>query len=335
MDKNRMFSRVLRLAAAAGALMALVSQNFPAGAASPAVQAPPFIPVPNLAGYWNLDEIAGTTTNDSSGNNNIGSHYNGPVISTDVSPVPAGNLRSLAFAASGGTQRVNVSDSSTLRSSGPVTVAAWVKPSMDTPNYQKGILEKWTDGASAIDGYMFRLGWQNAGNNVPTFTLGNGTTSLGVATGSPLTNGQWAHVAGVYDGSTSIYERRLGRLHAERGRVVPTAANTESFTRQRLWHRGVHRKHRRGAHLQPAASTPVEVGISGRPAAADWRHRRVPIAGGNRISWLARRSRDRHHLQPLHGPSAGNYANVINNISTASYDDLSAATGGPTYTWSP
>src|SRR5262245_60821965 len=136
MSKNRAFSRVLRIVAATGALAALISQSPPARAAAPVpFLAPPFIPVPNLAGYWALDETSGTTANDSSGNNNNGEHWNSPTISTSVSPVPTGNQRSLAFTATGGTMRVNVPDAASLRISGPLTVAAWLKPTQDTPLY--------------------------------------------------------------------------------------------------------------------------------------------------------------------------------------------------------
>ena len=143
-DTKRAFSLFIRATAVAGAFVALVSQNPSARAAAPAVlQAAPVIPVPNLTAYWNLDETTGTTANDSSGSNH-GQHWNNPTISAagDVSPVPTPNLRSLIFAASGGTQRVAVNDSASLRLTGPLTISAWVNPSAYTPSYQKGVLEK-------------------------------------------------------------------------------------------------------------------------------------------------------------------------------------------------
>jgi len=58
----------------------------------------------------------------------------------------------------------------------------------------------------------------------------------------------------------------------------------------------------------------------------------APIAGGNHISWLAPAvPATGITYSLLYGPSAGNYTGVINDISTTSYDDLSAPAGVPTY----
>jgi MYXO-CTERM domain-containing protein len=335
MNKIRISSRILRLAAAAGALMVLVSQNPAARAAAPAFQAPPVIPIPNLAALWKLDEVAGTTADDSSGNNNAGQHWNSPVISTDVSPAPApGNLRSLAFAATGGTQRVNVPDSSSLRISGPLTISTWLKPTADTPDYHKGVVEKWTDGATDINGYMFRMGYPDKGNNVPTFSLGNGTSRIGVDTGVAIPKNLWTHVAAVYDGANMMLyvNGALSASTPNAGAVVPTAANTnelhlgsdygtEVFTgnidETRIYNRGIN---------------DVEVGILINGQQPPTGVSAAPIPGGNRITWLAPAAPATGiHYSLLYGSSAGTYTGVINNISATSYDDFSAATGVPTY----
>jgi len=338
MNTTRAFSRVLRLAAVSGALAALIGQNPPAGSAAPAFfQSTPFIAVPNLAAYWNLDETTGTTSNDLSGNNNTGTFWNNPTISNpgDVSPVPVGNQRSLIFNATGSTMRVNVNDSASLRISGPMTVSAWVKPSAYTPSYQKGVIEKWTDGATDIDGYMFRLGWSANGNNVPTFTLGNGTTRLGVAGPPELVNGTWTHVAGVYDGTDMLMyvNGTLVGTTANAGAVVPTAANTRELHLGSDYGTEVFTGNIDDARIYNRGLTAVEVGILKDGQLAPTGVTAAPIPNGNRISWTAPAvPATGISYAILFGASPGNYTGVINVAGGATtYDDLAAPPGVATY----
>jgi len=335
MDRNRIFSGALRLVAVVGALTALVSQNPPAGAAAPAVLPSPFIPVSGLAAYWALDETAATTVEDWSGNSNNGSYYNTPVISTDVAPVPAvGNLRSLKFTANGSTQRVNVPDSASLRISGKMTVAAWLKPTADTPLYHKGTIEKWTDGATDIDGYMLRLGYPDKGNNVPAFTLGNGATRLTVDNGFPIPNDQWTHVAAVYDGANMIMY--VGGVSVattpNAGAVVPTAANTNELHIGSDYGTEVFTGNIDEARIFNRDLSAVEVGILKDGQQPPTLVSATAIAGGNQISWTAPAVPSTGLTYSLLiGTSAGTYTSVINGITGTSYDHLAATPGVPTH----
>ena len=319
----------LRIAAFSLATAALVGRN----PVAKTFQTAPFVPVPGMAAYWNLDETGGTTAADSSGNNNTGSYYNTPVPSTDVPPVPAGNLRSLNFTATGSTQRVAVNDSASLRISGPITVSAWVKPTADTPNYQKGILEKWTSGASNIDGYMFRLAWSSAGNNVPVFALGNGTTQVSIATGTPLTNGQWAHVAGVYDGANmTLYVNGTSAAitpNSGAGAIVPTAANTNELHLGSDYGSNVFTGNIDEARIYNRGLSQAEVQILHDGQAAPTGFSAVGGSQQNDLSWTAAPGAATYSV--LRGTSSGTYDTVYNGITGTSYTDNTNVTPGTPY----
>jgi MYXO-CTERM domain-containing protein len=322
---KKSFSLFLRITAFSLATASLVGRN----PAAKTFQAAPFVPVPNMVAYWNLDETTGTTANDSSGNNNTGSYYNTPVPSTDVPPVPVGNVRSLSFVATGSTQRVAVNDSLSLRISGPMTVSAWVKPTIDTPSYQKGIIEKWTQGASAIDGYMFRLGWSSAGNNVPTFTLGNGATQAGAATGTPLTNGQWTHVAGVYDGSNLLlYVNGLSSALTP-NTSAPTNANTQELHIGSDYGTNVFTGNIDEARLYNRGLTPSEILILHGGQAAPTAFAAVGGNQQNDLSWAAAPGAATYSV--LRGTSPGVYDTVYNGITGTTYTDNTNVTPGLPY----
>lgn len=150
-----------------------------------------------LAGHWELDEASGTVAADASGNGNHGTHVNGPVISTDV-PALISHFsdRSLVFAAATDSS-VTVPDSPSLSITGSITLAAWIKPTVDA-TIQQGIVEKWS-AATGSAGYFLRL---SSGECV-TFCLLQAPGTVEITT-TPRTVplGVWTHVAGVYDSAT-------------------------------------------------------------------------------------------------------------------------------------
>lgn len=337
MNTKRAFSLILRVGALSGTLLALVSHDPSARASAPA-QGAPVIPVPNLTAYWTLDESGGTTATDATGNGHDGTHLNTPTISAagDVAPIPAGNARSLIFNAAAGQQHVSVSDAPALRISGPITVAAWVKPTADTPSFQKGVIEKWTWG-SDINGYLLRLSWSGNGNNVPVFAIGNGTTQVSAAGPPQLVNGVWAHVAGVYDGTNlMIYVNGGSPLdtvpNGGPGAIVPTAANTDPLHVGKDYGANAFTGNIDEARVYNRALTTAEVQIlhDGQPAPTGLAA--SGIAGGNRLTWTAPAGAPASiTYSVLSGPSAGNYTTVVNGITATTYDDLAATPGVPTF----
>jgi len=246
-----------------------------------------------------------------------------------------GNARSLQFVASGGTQRVAVPDAASLRISGPITVAAWVKPTADTPNYQKGVVSKFNLSPN-IDGYWLDLGWSNQGNNVPSFTLGNGTATAGAATGTALPLNQWTHIAGVYDGSNvMIYVNGtlMGtQSNSGAGAILPTAGNTSElhigsdyginvFTGNidevRIYSRGLN------AGDLNVLKTMVQPPATGL----------VATGGNNQIdlNWSAASNAGSANVvySILRGTSTGNYTTVVTTTSGTTYTDTTVTTGTP------
>jgi hypothetical protein len=150
-----------------------------------------------LVGHWELDETAGTVAADASGNGNHGTHVNGPVVSTDI-PALISHFsdRSLAFAAAADTS-VTVPDSASLSIAGSITLAAWIKPTVDA-TIQQGIVEKWT-AATGSAGYFLRL---SSGECVTFCLLQEGGTAEITTTPRAVPLNVWTHVAGVYDSGT-------------------------------------------------------------------------------------------------------------------------------------
>ena len=112
-------------------------------------------PVTNagLVGWWQLDEGAGTTTKDSSGNGNDGTLEGNPTVVGG----PFGNA--LAFA----NQRVTTKASKSLAADlfqGPFTVALWINPKRTGNTWQQ----------------IFRA-WRTAGNSNDTLFINNGQSS--------------------------------------------------------------------------------------------------------------------------------------------------------------
>jgi glucose/arabinose dehydrogenase len=148
---------------------------------------------PGLVAGYRLDEGAGTTTADLSGNNNTGTLVNGPAWTTGKYGA------ALNF---GGTSYVNLGNSPSLQLTGSMTVTAWIKISAN-PVDDGAIVAKlggsgWQLKTSADTGS--RTAAIQIGSNASDAVQRYGTTVLGTNT--------WYHVAGVYDAAArtlSVY----------------------------------------------------------------------------------------------------------------------------------
>lgn len=171
-----------------------------AAPARPAVQTGPLIP--ELVGYWKLDEAAASTQAlDSSGYNNHGT-YSGPALSTQLPPMSnfSCNGASRTFVRTE-SDRVLVPDSASLSVTGSLTAAAWIRPETlpsGAPTSQWGIIEKWEwNGSSATKGYLLRLSSTRGLN----FSVANdgGITANASGASPQVPTDTWSHVAMVYD----------------------------------------------------------------------------------------------------------------------------------------
>jgi chitodextrinase len=143
-------------------------------------------------GWWKLDEGAGTTTADSSGNSNTGTLTNGPTWAT-------GRVGPGALTFSGATPSVAISGAGSLANlylTG-VTVSAWIKPAGLGGGSGGRIVDKDNNDA----GWFFSMGT----NNTIKFSSDqfNGTEPSRSTASSVITLNAWQHVAATWDGTTS------------------------------------------------------------------------------------------------------------------------------------
>ena len=136
-------------------------------------QAPSCVPPPSgMVAWWPGDG----NTNDIAGGNN------GTIVG-GVSYAP-GKVNQ-AFSLDGTTGYVQVPDSSSLKVTGQITIAAWINPSA----LGGRVVDKITAGGS--DGYLL----DTYGGNVRLIVDGQGLSGA-----TSLPTGAWSHVAGVYGG---------------------------------------------------------------------------------------------------------------------------------------
>ncbi|MDI6858731.1 MAG: sialidase domain-containing protein, partial [Dehalococcoidia bacterium] len=146
-----------------------------------------------LVGYWAMEEGSGTTVFDSSPPANNGALYGN---ATWVSP---GKVGSYALSLDGSGDYALVPDDGCLDIAGPITLAAWIKPTKSAAATQylikKAVINN-TSGyelsLSSAGKVFFRLNQVSSGN---TYRI-DSTTSY------PLNGSAWIHVAATYDGST-------------------------------------------------------------------------------------------------------------------------------------
>ena len=137
-----------------------------------------------LVGYWKLDEGAGLTTADTSGNSNIGTMTNGP------SWVTGKFGKALSF--DGANDYVAVPDEDSLDLTEAMTISAWVKGNSFTDN---SILSKDDYTDIEIRNYNFMI----SGTSGPYFIFCNTGVCYLIDSEYPLTTNTWYHVAVTYD----------------------------------------------------------------------------------------------------------------------------------------
>jgi hypothetical protein len=143
----------------------------------------------NLIGHWKLLETSGTTATDSSSNANHGT-YSGSYSLAGSTEVPRIGAKSAVFN-SAGSGYVNVPNESLYDITGNFTVACWIRVTSFTHDWQ-AIIAK---GDSA-----WRLS-RDGSNNTVHFAWGTGGGLKYTNSSTSVNDGNWYHVAGVYDGS--------------------------------------------------------------------------------------------------------------------------------------
>jgi len=161
--------------------------------------------VAELVGHWKLDEAGGTTVADSSGKGHTGTIKGHP---TPIAGVKDGALE---FHGTGvaltPVDSITISSTPTLDIGGPITLALWIRPDAEDPE-GKGTtggetapMAKADSAASPSWSYQVRYGWGGAPQPFMAFTF-NTTPRAWAFVGKKLTQGEWCHIAGTFDGTT-------------------------------------------------------------------------------------------------------------------------------------
>lgn len=327
--QNRVPSWLIRGVGLIVAMVGLVPAETSARAVFQA--APPAIQIPNLVGYWCVDGLVpdtATVARDSSGNANHGTYTSGATSISAAPPIPAGNTKSFALTQAS-RQYIAVPDSPSLSITGAMTVAAWIRPTIDS-TLQQGIVEKW-DEPGATNGYMFRL---DANENLD-FSIGNAAGMNGVSTAPravPLN--VWTHVAGVYSqtaGTITNYVNAAADPSVGTGIAAPTNG---SYQLQIGGDHGANAFHGNldEVRLYNKALTAPEVALlkNGQPAPTAL----IATGGTNQIqlAWTAASNAGSVPVRysVLRGPGSAAYDTVFNDVMTPAYTDT-AVTGGTPY----
>lgn len=156
--------------------------------------------VPNgLVGHWRLDETSGTTAYDSSGNGNNGTISSNYTLGSSISKINKSAYLTDAI--------ISVSNSSSLENifDGGGAITAWILD--ESTNQFPRIVSKTSD-QNWPEGYTFYI-FQNSRLTFSHRFDGNGGQWVTAEGTLPSGNGQWKHVAVVYDNSSDANDPTL------------------------------------------------------------------------------------------------------------------------------
>lgn len=177
-----------------------------------------FDPDLGLLAHWALDEsTAGSTVRDSSVFGTAPgtpSAPSAPTPTTDVPPVHFPDPYSLSF--NGVDQYVAFGNPPILNSGGPISVAAWIRPT-GTDGYQDLVAHGYTADNTQDEALRIKSGTYE-------FTFWNTQEHDGIKTIPAEDIGAWVHLCGVFDGSSYIVYRN-GQVAATTPDTTVPAAN--------------------------------------------------------------------------------------------------------------
>lgn len=142
------------------------------------------------AGYWKLDDAAGTTAVDSSGNGHDGTYENTPTLG--VTPlITTGN----AVTFNGSTQDVAIPGNAAFNPLGAISLEAWIK----TGTAAVAVILAEQTGSGGGDKFLLRL---EATHTIGLTLWDNGDNAHAYAGAVVVNNNARHHVVGTYDGAT-------------------------------------------------------------------------------------------------------------------------------------
>jgi len=152
--------------------------------------------VAGRAAHWKRDEGTGLSAADSSGNANTGNLELGPTW------VPGRVGTGLKFdGSSGGDDKVNAGNGTSVNNLGAMTVAAWINVEAVGEGGSPGRIVHKATGVSPLNGWQFCT----QGTNQIGFSVDyDGTTNLvRTSAANAITLGSWHHVAVTWDGTAT------------------------------------------------------------------------------------------------------------------------------------
>ncbi|UCC99834.1 MAG: LamG domain-containing protein, partial [Phycisphaerales bacterium] len=140
-----------------------------------------------LVGYWPLDEGAGTTTADASGNGHNGTFAEG-------TPVWVEGMfgKALQF---DGSSAVEIPDHADFHLEDAVSMALWIKPEDNQPEYGKPFIKQKSGE------YPYAIQYNQSGGSIRATV--NASARFDTP-GTPNFVGEWGHLCMTYDGSAVI-----------------------------------------------------------------------------------------------------------------------------------
>ncbi|HEX7900953.1 MAG TPA: LamG domain-containing protein [Planctomycetota bacterium] len=291
-----------------------------AWAVAPAAQG-----TPSIESYWKLDELSGTAAMDSSGNGHGATLMGGAAISTLIPPIPTNNQRSVALLNAVNNQHVNVPSNAAFDFTTGFTLACWVRLT-GTPDTQMGLLERWSSGTTANNGYLFRLGriGSPATAHHLKINVGNGTTPIEVAEYTAIPLNTWIHLATTWDGTwLKLYKNgaMVAQNNAFAGAVSATTVPLE------IGQSGPHRLQGNidEVYTFNTALTTTQVGIlvNGQPPPTNLQVQ--PLVNALTVSWTAEPNAASYNVFRSDG---GGAFTLITNTTSTSYLDTGATYPG-------
>ncbi len=140
---------------------------------------------PGPLGYWPLDEHAGTSASDLSGNSLTGTVTNGPVWT-------AGKFGS-ALTFDGSDDNVNIGNTIDLSGNKPMSLSAWIYPTATPGVNGAGIISKYDRGNAGE--------WRLFLNSSRQIQMLRECGGFGIVSTTAVTLNTWTHVEGSYDGT--------------------------------------------------------------------------------------------------------------------------------------
>ncbi len=128
---------------------------------------------------------------DESGHGNDGT-VNGATLTDDR----FGNPNS-AYSFDGSDDDISIEDSDSLDITGPITLSVWIKTSGTSTN--SGVISKFESGHYDRNGYNINIRGDSFADFDINYEWENGI-GTGVMSTTPVEDGEWHHIAAVYDG---------------------------------------------------------------------------------------------------------------------------------------